>query len=88
MATAKLNECGIFGNQEMNIEGTTAALVNPGKVEAVAGVLTWSEAEQITKVKMSNGEETTVGLKFAGNPATINGEMEVELVSKEKWGVF
>ncbi len=88
VATGKLTKCGIFGSQEITIEGTTAALVSPEKTEQVANTLIWSISEEITKVKKSNGEEPTVGLRAAGKPATINGEMEVDLVSKEVWGVF
>ncbi len=88
MMTTTLTKCGIFGSHEMKIEGTTAALVIPEKAEQVAGVLVWSEAEPITEIENSSGSKEKIGLKFAGNPATINGEMEVELVSREKWGVF
>lgn len=84
----KLTKCSFFGSHEAKVEGTSAALITPEKSEQAAGVLAWSEAEEITKVKRSNGEEPTVGLKFAGNPSKINGEAEVELVSKEVWGAF
>jgi hypothetical protein len=84
--TVKLTKCGIFGSHEAKVEGTSAALASTG--EAVVGTLTYSEAEEITKIKKSNGTEETTGLKFAGNPSKINGVAEVELVSKEKWSVF
>lgn len=86
--TIKLKSCGIFGSHEAKVEGTSTALVNPEKIEQVVGDLVWSESEEITKIKKSSGAEEGTGLKFAGNPAKINGEAEVELVSKEKWGVF
>lgn len=86
--TTKLTKCGIFGSHEAKVTGSVAALVSPEATEQVAGTLIYNEKEEITKVKKSNGKEQEVGLKFAGNPAKINGEAEVELVSKQKWGVF
>jgi hypothetical protein len=86
--TIKLKECGAFGSQEAKVEGTSAALDSPEKVEQVSGNLVWNEAEEITKVKTFAGTEPTVGLKFGGKAATLNGEASVELVSKENWGVF
>jgi hypothetical protein len=84
----KLKSCGIFGSHEAKVEGTSAALVGSEKTEQVAGVLDWNESAEITEVEKLGGAKATVGLKFAGNPSKINGEAEVELVSKEKWGVF
>jgi hypothetical protein len=84
--TVKLSKCGIFGSHEAKVEGSSTALASTG--EAVVGTLTYSETEEITKIKKSSGAEETTGLKFAGNPSKINGVAEVELVSKEKWGVF
>jgi hypothetical protein len=40
-----------------------------------------------TKGWDAEGEETFAGLKFGGAPATLVGEMKVELVSKERFGV-
>jgi hypothetical protein len=53
--TSNLTKCGIFGNQEVIIEGTTAALVIPEKSEQVANTLAWSAAEEITEIEKSNG---------------------------------
>lgn len=87
--TIKLTKCGIFGSQEAKVEGTSAALVSPEKIEAVTGTLVWNEKEEITEVKKHGSSSSEkVGLKFDGNAATINGEAEVELVSKKKWGAF
>jgi hypothetical protein len=86
--TVKLKSCGIFGSHEAKVEGSSAALVGSEKTEAVAGTLVYSETEEITEIEKSNNTKEKVGLKFAGNPSKINGEAEVELVSKEKWGVF
>jgi hypothetical protein len=86
----KFTECGAFGNQTAEVEGTTAALVSPEKTEAVAGSLIYSESssEEITEIEKHSGTKETVGLKFGGKKATINGTAEVELLSKEKWGGF
>jgi hypothetical protein len=84
--TIKLKECG-FVSTEGKVEGTSAALGSEG--EAVVQTVTWAApAEEITKVKKSSGAEVTVGLKFGGNAATLEGIAEVELTSKEKWGTF
>jgi hypothetical protein len=88
MMTSKLTKCGIFGSQEVTIEGTTAALVSPEKSEQVANALIWSAAEEITEIEKSNGTREKVGLKANSKLATFDGKMEIELVSKEKWGVF
>lgn len=87
-ARIKLIKCGIFGNPVVTVEGSTAALVNPEKVLAAAQTLVWSEAERIIEVERQTGEKVAVGLRGNGLPVTINGEIEVELVSKEKWGGF
>jgi hypothetical protein len=85
--TIKLKECGIFGSTEGKVEGTSASLNSEG--ESVVQNATWvAGAEEITKVKKASGAEVTVGLKFGGNPATLEGVSEVELTSKEKWGTF
>jgi hypothetical protein len=86
--TIKLSKCGIFGTQEAKVEGSTVALVSPEKTEAVVGTLVYSSSAPITETEKQNGTKTADGLKFDGNAATINGEAEVELVSKEKWGAF
>ena len=88
MMTSKLTNCGIFGSQEVTIEGTTAALVSPEKSEQLANTLSWSAAEEITEIEKSNGAREKVGLKADSKLTTFNGDMQVELVSKEKWGVF
>lgn len=86
--TVKFKSCGALGSQEAKVEGSSAALVNPEKKEGVVGLLVYNEKEEITKIKKSSGAEEGAGLKFAGNTATINGEAEVELTTKEEWGVF
>ncbi len=84
----KFTKCGIFGNQSAEVEGSSAALISPEKVEAVSGMLVWNEKEEITETEKSNGERGKDGLKFDGNAATINGEAEVTLVSGKVWGAF
>ncbi len=84
----KFKKCGLFGSPEATVEGSTAALVSPEATEAVSGALIWNEAEEITEVEKQSKAKVTAGLKAAGNLATLNGEAEVELVSKEKWGAF
>jgi hypothetical protein len=86
--TVKFKSCGALGSQEAKVEGMSAALVSPEKKEEVVGLLVYNEKEEITKIKKSTGTEEEVGLKFGGKKATINGEAEVELTTKEKWGVF
>jgi hypothetical protein len=84
----KFKECGGFGSPTAEVTGTTAALDSPEKVEQETGALIWSKPEEITEVEKSSKAKETVGLKFAGKAATLEGEAEVTLVSKEKWGVF
>jgi hypothetical protein len=84
----KLVKCGIFGNQLAEVEGTTAAQIVPEKIDVIALVLVWSKVEEITLVKSQNGVMSAVGLKATGNVASFGGEVELELLSKEKWGVF
>jgi hypothetical protein len=80
--------CGLLGSPEATVEGTTAALVSSEKTEATVGVLIYSGTEPVSEVEKSNKTTEKVGLKANGLPATISGEAEVELVSKEKYGVF
>ncbi len=83
--TIKLKSCGIFGSQEVKAEGTSTALVSlPQKTETAAVILVWSESEPITEIMKQNGVTEKTGLASL----TLNGEVELELVSKEKWGVF
>ncbi len=83
--TVKLIKCGIFGSQEAKAEGTSTALVSlPQKTEAAAVILVWSETEPITEIEKQNGSAEKTGL----SGLTLNGEVEFELVSKERWGVF
>jgi len=82
--TLELTGCGLLGSQEVPLEGTSAALVGTPKTEAVKLTLVWKAAEQITEVEARNGVKQKVGLPHT----TIEGEVEVELLSKEKWGVF
>jgi hypothetical protein len=84
----KFTKCGLFGNQSAEVEGSSTALVSPEKVEAVTGTLVYSETEEITEIEKQGGTKEKTGLKFGGFAATINGEAEVELVSKQKWGAF
>lgn len=84
----KFTKCGSFGSQEATIEGTTAAQIVPEKIDAIALVLVWRKAEEITLVKSQNGVMSPVGLKATGNAASLEGEVELELLTKEKWGVF
>ena len=94
---------GCLFNTKAEVTGTAAALDSPGKVEQKVGTLIFEEgAEEITEVECL--KETVacisitknklapfrqkVELKFAGNRATLKGQSEVELVSKEVWGVF
>jgi hypothetical protein len=84
----KFTKCGLFGSQSAEVEGSSTALVGSEKTEAVTGTLVYSETEEITEIEKLNGTKEKTGLKFGGFAATINGEAEVELVSKEKWGAF
>jgi hypothetical protein len=84
----KWQECGGFPEYGSFIGGTTAARVNPEKTEQAATSLIWKAgAEQITKIKKSNGSEQKVEL--TGEAArSIEGQAELRLVSGESWGVF
>lgn len=86
--TILLKECPIVGTTEATVTGTTAALDNPVLTEQPHGTLIWTEAQQIKEVSKLDGKKEPVGLIFAGNAATLNGEALVLLVSKEPWGVF
>jgi hypothetical protein len=84
----KFTKCGILGNLAVEVEGTTAALVVPEKVLGVMQTWVWNEAEEITEIERQSKELVKVGLKSGGLPVTLNGEVEVELLAKEKWGAF
>jgi hypothetical protein len=58
----------------------------PESKEAVVGILSCPETP-ITKVEQ-NEKEAGVGLEFDGKPAIFSDKAEVELVSKEPFGVF
>jgi hypothetical protein len=81
-------KCGIFGGLEINVEDSTAVTIEPEKAEVIGPVWGWKEKEFIGEIERQNGEKVKVGLMATGFPVTVNGEVEVELVSKQKWGAF
>lgn len=88
-AIFELGDCGIFGNSVATGTGTTAALITPEAAEGVALTWVWKTgAEEITEIERKNGEKLTVGLTTNGKKATLEGEVEVELVTGENWGAF
>lgn len=84
----ELRKCGIFGTETVEIEGSTAALVVPEAVEGVTQLWVWKEAEQITEIERQSKEKFKPALISGKSPVTLNGEVEVELVTKEEWGAF
>jgi hypothetical protein len=81
-------KCGIIA-AEINVEDDTAALIVPEKTEVTILGLAWKGSEPIKEVVREIKETPfKVGLMASGHPVTLNGEIEVELVSKEKWGAF
>jgi uncharacterized cupredoxin-like copper-binding protein len=79
--------CGII-KITAEVTGNTAALISPEKTIAKAGTLIWNEKEPITEIEKQNKTKETIGLKFAGSTASINGESEVTLTNGEEWGAF
>ncbi len=86
--TILLKECGIFGSTNAEVTGTTVALASPENTDQLFGKLTWNKAEDITEVEGRDGTKRKDGLKFAGNPATLNGTAEVWLETDELWGIL
>ncbi len=78
-------ECLLKGNK-VAVTGSKLGLALPQREEAVRGA---GDEEASTKeYKNSAGVSKTVGLVFAGEPATITGLVLIELVSGEKGGLF
>jgi hypothetical protein len=86
--TIKVKSCGIFGSHEWKVEGSTAAAEFTEKTEKPVQYWEWNEGEEITEIERQSGSKFSIGLKSAGNTTTLNGQVEVELVSKEMWGGF
>jgi hypothetical protein len=84
----KLNKCGIFGTQMVEIAGTTAASVVPEGGAGLTLTWVWKANEEITEIERQNGEKFKPKLTSLNNLVTFNGEVEVELVTKENWGAF
>jgi hypothetical protein len=87
-STIKFKECGIFGSPSFIVTGSTAALDSPVLVEQPHGLLIWNDTQVIKEVLKLDGTAVKPELKAEGNPATLNGESLVLLVSKQPWGVF
>lgn len=78
-------EC-ILKGQKPAVTGSKLGLALPQRAETVRGA---GDEEASTKeYKNSAGAFRTVGLTFAGEPATVTGLVLVELVSGEKAGLF
>jgi hypothetical protein len=84
-----LNKCSIFGSQSIEIKGTTAAWISTENKEQVVQTLVWNEKEEIKEIELQSGLKFTPELtNKEGKVVTFNGEIEVELVTKENWGAF
>jgi len=82
-------ECGIFGNTNAEVTGTTVALASPENTDQLFGKLIWKAgAEEITEVEKRGGEKAKDGLLFAGNTASLEGTAEVWLENDELWGIL
>ncbi|HXA55743.1 MAG TPA: hypothetical protein VNV37_12800 [Solirubrobacteraceae bacterium] len=86
----EFEKCGLAGSPKAEIKGKIAALVEKEKVEAVTGVLQYQTGEsEITEAENSKKEPITLGLaNEEGKKATLEGEADVSLTSKEEYGVF
>jgi hypothetical protein len=86
----KFKECGILGSPKAEITGTSAALVEAEKTEAEVGVLQYKTGEsEISEIETSVGKKKKVELdNEKTKKSTIEGEANVVLVSKEKYGIF
>jgi hypothetical protein len=83
--TSKGTECG-FKFTHVGVTGSTVAEVNPQEGEVKVGKLIWKE--KVTQYENAKDEQKTAGLGWAGNPAEISAESQVELESKEEFGAF
>jgi hypothetical protein len=66
--------------------GSLLVELSPQKVEEKVGQLIFEA--KLKEYRNSKNEFKKAGLTFAGNPATLTGEAEMELVSKEAFGAF
>jgi hypothetical protein len=79
--------CALSG-LEPTIEGSLLAEPKPQKTEATIGNFIFESKVKGYKVSPGTGAEKTAKLEFAKSPATLTGEAEMELVSKEAFGAF
>jgi hypothetical protein len=78
--------CGIQGSL-IKLQGNLLAAISPQKAEAKVGQLVF-EGSRSKQYRNSKNEYKKAGLTFAGSAATLTGEAETELVSKEVFGAF
>jgi hypothetical protein len=86
---SKCEETG-FNISSAKIEGDVAAVPIPENKEVEKGILFFPTEQQkhIWRPTSQQLVESQQELKFAGNEAKLQGEAEVELTTKEKFGVF
>jgi hypothetical protein len=78
---------GGFLCPSLAVKGSVLAEPLPQKSEVAVGALKFEPAES-KKFKNSKGEELAAGLKVGSSAATVTGEDETELSTKEKFGIF
>jgi hypothetical protein len=76
-----------FANK-YSLEGKVAALVSPENSEATKGKIIFPSPSIVHVWQPQTTETLTLSLKFGGSPATMQGEAETALVSKEEFGAF
>jgi hypothetical protein len=85
IANVTINTCKYKGTYKL--EGSFAASLLPENEEFTYIKMVFPKTPITTAwLPMSEEGETSIGLKFAGNTASLQGEMETELTTKEKFG--
>jgi hypothetical protein len=72
----------------VTLSGNLLAEPRPQRTEAQVGGVRFEAAVKGYKIAPGTGAEKRVKLEYAGKAATLTGEAETELVSKEAFGAF
>lgn len=83
-------ETCVLGGTNVELKGSLLALTGPQKAEEKTEQLIVEETTKLSnEYKVSaGGAAKKAALEWAGNPAILTGEAEMELVSKEAFGAF
>jgi hypothetical protein len=82
-----VGSCGFSGN-EFTVSGSVLAETTPQKAEAKVGANVFEPKTKEYKVAPGTGATKNAGLAAGGSRATLTGELETELVSKEAFGAY